>query len=115
MEEKLKEYDLHVEYSEAEDREPIDFEIRSDKLDELYATVWGSEPFYDVQIECDHDIIEYDGDDMKGECVLCGALVDWHYEEDDEGNKVRTPHEWYHPKKIGGIVGRYLKKLQKEW
>lgn len=114
MEEELKEYGLHVEYSEADDREPIDFEIR-DSHDELYATVWGSEPSYDVQIDCDHDFVEYDDDETQGECPICGATCDWHYEEDDEGNKIRVPHEWYHPKKIGGIVGKELKRLQERW
>lgn len=113
--EELKDYGLHVEHSEARDREPIDFEIRGDKTDELYATVWGSEPWYDVQIDCDHSIAEYEDDETQGECVLCGALCDWHYAEDDEGHKVRVPHEWYSAKKIGGIVGKYLKKLQEEW
>lgn len=118
MEEELKKYGLHAEYSEAEDREAIDFEIR-DSHDELYATVWGSEPSYDVQIDCNHDIAEYDDDETQGECVLCGATCDWHYEEDD-GNvedycwKGKTPciDEWYSPKKIGGIIGKYLKELQ---
>ena len=114
MEQELAEYDLHVEWSEDPDREPIDFEIR-DKRGELYATVWGSEPWYDVQIDCDHDIVEYDDDETVGECVICGATCDWHYEVDGDGNKVRVPHEWYHPKKIGGIVGRYLKELQERW
>ena len=114
MENELKEYGLHTEQSEDQDREPIEFEIR-DNHDELYATVWGSEPSYDVQIDCNHDIVEYDDDETQGECVLCGATCDWHYENDGEGHKERTPHEWYHPKKIGGIVGKYLKKLQERW
>lgn len=122
MEDKLKEYGLHIEWSEAEDREPIDFEIRDDH-DELYATVWGSEPWNDVQIDCNHDIVEYGDDDEQGVCKLCGATCDWHWENDAEDNypdnikeiKVRVPHEIYFPKKIGGIVGDYLKKLQEEW
>ena len=117
MEEALKEFDLHVEYSEAENREPIDFEIR-DNHGELYATVWGSEPWNDVQIGCDHDFVEYDDDETVGECPICGATCYWHYQESaDDGYiiKERVPHEWISPDKIGGIVGKHLKKLQENW
>lgn len=121
MEDELKEYDLHVEYSEAEDREPIDFEIR-DRHGELYATVWGSEPYKDVQIDCSHDLVEYDDDETVGECPICGATCYWHWEKDTgnvedyhwEGER-RVPHEWLVPDKIGGIVGRELKRLQERW
>lgn len=114
MEEELKEYDLHVEHSEADDREPIDFEIRDDRGD-LYATVWGSHPTDDVQIDCSHDFVEYDDDETVGECPICGATCDWHYEDDGEGHRVRTPHDWHTSEKIGGIVGKYLQELQKKW
>lgn len=114
MEDELKEYDLHVEYSEAEDREPIDFEIR-DNHDELYATVWGSHPTDDVEINCNHDFVEYDDDETVGECPICGATCYWHREDDGEGHQERVPHEWYAPKKIGGIAGRELKRLQERW
>ena len=114
MEEALKEYDLHVEHSEAEGREPIDFEIRDDN-DELYATVWGSHPIDDIQIDCNHDFVEYDDDETVGECPICGATCDWHYESDGEGHRARTPHDWHIPKKIGGIVGKYLQELEKKW
>lgn len=114
MEEALKEYDLHVEHSEAEDREPIDFEIR-DSRGELYATVWGSHPTDDVQIDCNHDFVEYDDDETVGECPICGATCYWHYEDDGEGHRVRTPHDWHVPEKIGGIVGKYLQELEKKW
>ena len=116
MEDALKEYGLHVEHSEAEDREPIDFEIRDDH-GELVATVWGSEPFNDVQIDCEH-IAEYDDDESVGECAICGAACYWHYQESaDDGYviKERVPHNWIRPNKIGGIVGRYLKELQERW
>lgn len=117
MEEKLKEFDLRVEHSQDQEREPIDFEIRDDQ-DILWATVWGSEPSYDVQIDCDHPAVEYDDDETVGECPICGATCDWHYQTSvDDGYtiKERMPHEWYYPKKIGGIVGEYLKKLQEKW
>lgn len=119
MEKELKEYGLHIEHSEADDREPIDFEIRSDRTNELYATVWGSEPWNDVQVDCDHDYVEYDDDETVGECVLCGATCDWHYEGYADGfgevYKQRVPHDWHTPEKIGGIIGRYIKELQKRW
>ena len=112
--EELKEYGLHAEWSEADDREPIDFEIRDDH-DELYATVWGSNPLNDVDIDCDHCEPIYDDDETVGECPICGATCDWHYENDGEGHKERVPHEWYKAKQIGGIVGRYINYLRKEW
>ena len=114
MEEALKEYDLHVEQSDADDREAIDFEIR-DNRGELYATVWGSHPTDDVQIDCTHDFVEYDDDETVGECPICGATCDWHYEDDGEGHQLRTPHDWSNDEKIGGIVGKYLQELQKKW
>lgn len=114
MEDKLKEYGLHIEWSEAEDREPIDFEIRDDH-DELYATVWGSEPWNDVQIDCCHDYVEYDDDETVGECPICGATCNWHYEDDGEGHRTKVPYDWLTGGKISGIVGKYLKHLQERW
>lgn len=118
MEEELKDYGLKVYWSEADDREPIDFSI-SDGEDNV-CWVWGSEPWKDVQIECDHPYgcVEYDDDETVGECALCGATCDWHYETnlgDDMLVKERIPHDWHMPDKIGGIVGRYLKRLQEKW
>lgn len=118
MEEELKYYGAHVEHSEAEDREPIDFEIRDDKSDELIATVWGSNPFNDVQIDCNHDIYAIEDEELQGECLICGANCDWHYEANaDDGHtiKERVPYEWYTPKEIGGFVGDYIKDLQEKW
>lgn len=115
IEKDLEQYDLHIEYAE-EPEEPIDFEIRDDH-DELYATVWGSNPFNDVQIDCGH-VVEYDDDETVGECVLCGATCDWHYETSaDDGYTIteRVPHDWHRPKEISGIVGKYIKQLQKEF
>lgn len=126
MEEELKKYGLKIHWNESDDpdREPIDFNIEDD-MDNV-AWVWGSHPTDDIQIECnhptDHGCVEFGDEDTQGECVLCGATCDWHYEEDD-GNvedycwKGKTPciDEWYNPKKIGGIVGKYLKELQERW
>ena len=36
---KLQELKLRIEHSEAEDREPIDFDVRDSETDERYATV----------------------------------------------------------------------------
>lgn len=123
MEEALKEYDLHVEYSEAKDREPIDFEIR-DKHGTLEATVWGSEPWKDVQVDCNHpaECVQFDDDEPVGWCDLCGASCDCHYEI-DSGNvednywsgRRLVPHSWTMPDKPGGIIGKYIKKLQESW
>lgn len=116
MKNKLKEYDLHIECAEKSD-EPIDFEIRDDD-DTLWATVWGSEPFDDVQIDCDHPSIEYDDDETVGECPICGATCTWHWQvSGDDGYiiKEQIPDHWDKPEKIGGIVGEYLKELQEKW
>lgn len=114
MDDELKDYRLHVEYSENIDREPIDFEIRNSQ-GELFATVWGSEPWHDVQVDCSHDIVEYDDDETVGECVLCGDVCSWHWEDDGEGHRRQVPHEWNTTGKIGGIIGRELKRLQEKW
>lgn len=121
MQDKLKELDLHVEYSEAEDREPIDFEIRNE-ADELCATVWGSNPFNDVQIDCNHpeEAIDYhyDDDGRQGRCEICGAVCYVGYlASADDGYTINEPFvmEWYPAKKIGGIVGEYLEELRKEF
>lgn len=113
----LDEYDMHIEHSCAEDREPIDFEIRDDK-DNLCATVWGSEPWDDVQIDCEHPCIEYDDDETVGECPICGATCTWHYAiSADDGyiTKDRVADEWTNPDVIGGVVGKYLEELQGKW
>lgn len=121
MKKELQELDLHVEYSEAEDREPIDFEIRNE-ADELCATVWGSNPFNDVQIDCNHpeEAIDYnyDKEHHQGRCEICGAWCDvkTHTNYDDGYRVVESYAEaWYQPNRIGGIVGEYLDKLRKEF
>lgn len=115
MEEKLKEYGLKVRWNDDPEREPIDFSVED--AEDNIAWVWGSEPWHDVQIECNHphECVDFGDGEEQGECRICGALCDYHYEEDEDGNKVPEPHDWYHPKKIGGIVGDYLKELQAKW
>lgn len=114
MIEELKEFGLHVEHSDSPEREPIDFEIRNDQ-DELFATVWGSHPTDDIQIDCDHDLVEYDDDETVGTCPICGATCFWHWEADGEGGRRRVAHEWNKPDKIGGIVGKELARVQEKW
>ena len=110
-----------------DDYEPIDFSI-SDETDNV-AWVWGSEPFSDVQVECDHPeiSIEWGDDDECGECPLCGAQCNWHWAKDvvNEGHDcdgnyyaysgdVREIDEW-HKTKNKGLIGKYLKHLQEKW
>lgn len=118
LEKELKQYDLKIRYSEAEDREPIDFAIEDNNDNVCW--VWGSEPWKDVQVECDHpyQCIDWGDDDEMGECELCGAQCHWHWEYDyDDGYKAgdRIIHGWEKPDKIGGLVGKYLKELQKKF
>lgn len=115
LKKELEQYDLKMRHSESEDREPIDFSIEDDQDNVCW--VWGSEPFKDVQVECDHpyQCIDWGDDDEMGECELCGAQCYWHWESDGEGGQERVIHGWEHPDKPFGIVGRYLKDLQKEW
>lgn len=114
----LEKYNLVVEYSEADDREPIDFEIRNEK-DELCATVWGSEPFKDVQIDCEHDFVEYSDDDNEmGVCPLCGAKCFWHWDIAYDGTAIireRVIDGWDKSDGIGGIVGKELNRLKEKW
>ena len=117
MKDQLAVYGLHKEWSEAKDREPIDFEIR-DNQDELWATVWGSHPTQDIQIECEHPAVEFEDDETVGECPICGATCTWYWHESaDDGYtiKERVPVTWEQPKEIGGIVGKYLKELKTRW
>lgn len=117
MEDKLKELELHIEHSESPEREPIDFEIR-DYEDGLVATVWGSDPINDIQIDCEHYAVEFDDDEHVGECPICGATCNWHWHvsaDDGYTIKEQVPDQWKYPEKIGGIVGEYLEELQEKW
>lgn len=116
----LEDNNLRVEHSENPDREPIDFDIRDAKTDERYATIWGSNPFNDIQADCEHPdyMIEYDDDESVGECLLCGSTCFWHKEVDDgdvEGyhwsGVRRVPHEWMGDCK-GGIIGKLINNIK---
>ena len=133
--EKLKEFGLRVYHKEYQPKtddpdeytEPIDFSI-DDGTDNV-AWVWGSEPWHDVEIECNHpeECIEWGDDDECGECLLCGDQCTWRWVEeteydgtDDNGNieysksGYRDIAEWHHTDSKG-IIGEYLKELQKVW
>ena len=119
--EELAKYDLEPYYSDAPDREPIDFSV-SDS-DDCVAWVWGTYQTNDIQVECNHpDVcIEWGDDDECGECLLCGAQCHWHwgsevvdnYPDEIKEVKVRVPHEWEYPNGVGGIIGRYIEHLRK--
>ena len=133
----LKKYGLKVYHKEYQpttddpddyDVEPIDFSI-DDGTDNV-AWVWGSEPFHDVEIECNHpeECIEWGDDDECGECLLCGAQCNWGWVDDvvnegydGDGNyyvqtgKVREISDWHSEGKFKGLIGKYLKHLQENW
>lgn len=119
----LEKNKLRVEHSEAEDREPIDFDIRDGGTDERYATVWGSNPFNDIEADCEHPahMIEYGDDDEVGTCLLCGNTCSWHWET-DEGNvgdsywsgQYREPDEWSGNCQ-GGIIGKLIEEIKEKF
>lgn len=118
---KLKEYDLKIRWSDNPDASPIDFSIEDGQDNVCW--VWGNS-IDDVQVECNHpdQCIEYDDDEPVGRCALCGATCETHYEVDDgnvEGyywsGRRQVPTSWTMPDKPGGIIGDYLKDLQKRW
>lgn len=110
-----EEYGLTIYESEAPDRLPVDFSI-DDGCDNV-AWAWGDADDYEV--ECDHAVVDYGDDDERGECLVCGATCDWHYEKDvvneghdEDGNyycqegEERVPHEWH--RGSGGIIKQYI-------
>lgn len=127
--EKLLELKLYIEHSEAEDREPIDYNIRDKITDERYATVWGSDPLNDIQWDCEHpdELAEMEDIDEQGVCPICGATCDWHWVKDvDEGRdcdgnytareiQVREVLEWHEADKAGGLIGELLKDSERRF
>lgn len=126
---KLQELKLRIEHSEAEDREPIDFDVRDSESDERYATVWGSNPTNDLQWDCEHpeELIEFGDEDERAVCPICGATFDWGYTpdvaegEDCDGNyyareiKVRTIGECHEADKPAGIIGDIIKDIERRF
>lgn len=112
-EQELKAYGLKFRESDDPNRCPIDFTIEDEE--DNVAWIYGDK--FLTAVECDHVVEPIFWDDgERGECPICGALCDWHYEPDDEGNKVRTPHNWYIPEKPRGLIGQYIKEttIEKE-
>ena len=118
----LKKYE-----AEAEDREPIDFSISNEEDNKCW--VYGSEPWKDYYVECDHpdEAIEWGDDDECGECLLCGSQCSWRWVEEDEyeGNDeygdivssksgYREIAEW-HKTENKGLVGKYLEQLREDF
>ena len=109
---KLKEYDLKIRWSDNPDASPIDFSIEDDQDNVCW--VWGNS-IDDVEVECDHPAVEYDDDETVGECPVCGATCDWHWQTSaDDGYtiKERVPHEWHKPEKVSGIVKEILNEIK---
>lgn len=111
IDEKLADFGLKIRYNDAKDREPIDLSIEDGE--DNVAWVWGSEPFHDIEWECNHpnECIEYEDDETQGECLLCGSWCDWHEEvsaDDGYTIKERIPHTWYPRQTAGGIIGEII-------
>lgn len=127
---KLEELKLRIEHSEAEDREPIDFDVRDSESDERYATVWGSNTTNDLQWDCEHpeELLEFGDDDERAVCPICGATFDWGWQEDvvdegydDEGmyyqttGDVRVIGECHESDKPAGIIGDIIKDIERRF
>lgn len=105
---------MKIRESDNPDRKPIDFSVE-DENDNV-AWVWGNTPD-DIEIECDHAEVTYGDDDEEGECVICGARCEWHY-EDDSGSvedyhwegKEKVPHHWTKANIPSGLIGKYIKE-----
>ena len=105
---KLKDMGLTYRESDVPDRMKVDFAIEDGNDNVCWC--WGKSAD-DLEVECDHPVVEYDDDETVGECVLCGDTCDWHYETNyDDGYKAsdRVPHAWHRAEKLGGILGRYF-------
>lgn len=113
VEDELKEYGLFIRENDSPKRELVDFSIEDGEIG--VAWVWAHSP-NDVDWECKHpyQCIEFGDGSEQGECVLCGSYCDYHYEEDDRGNKVPEPNDWYLRRTPGGLIGKYLEELRAE-
>lgn len=106
--EELKAYDMTIKEADDDDRERVDFTVEENG--DMVAWACGDDT-NDVDFECDHPYmcVEF-GDEIEdqGECLLCGAYCDWHYEDDGEGHGIPEPHEWYNPRDVGGFMKEYI-------
>ena len=102
-----------IEYPENKNENQI--QVVDTETGDVYANLWIDNLGDEIDIECDHDLVEYEDDETQGECLICGATCDWHYEESaDDGYIVKEPmpHDWHKPDKTGGVIGEYLKNLK---
>ena len=116
MEETLKEYDLHIVQSDKEDRMKIDFRI-VDVHGTFCAEISGDNPD-DVEIDCEHPVVEFDDDETVGECPICGATCTWHWSVSaDDGYMIKEQivDTWDYQEVPGGILGKYLEEIKKKW
>lgn len=111
--EELKKYGLTIRESDNPERQLVDFSIEDGE--DNVAWIWGDR-YDNVDWECNHpyQCIDFGDGEEQCECLLCGSYGDYHYEEDDQGNKVPEPHDWYPRRDVGGLIGEYLKELQGE-
>lgn len=107
----LEEYDLTMRESDSPDRQLIDFDI-TDGEDNVF-WCWGDNAG-DIDWECNHpyQAIDFGDGDEQCECRLCGSFGDYHYIDDEDGNRVPEPYEWHPRKSVGGIVGDYIDVLR---
>lgn len=113
LKDKLEKYGLEIRWSENPEASPIDFSIED--CEDNIAWVWGDTPD-NVDWECNHGIVEYGDDDEQGECVLCGAVCDWHWKKETidnypdsiEAREIQEPHEWYYGTEPKGLIKEIL-------
>lgn len=113
MLDKLKDYGLNLRESDDPERDLVDFTIEDGE--DNVAWVWGND-VNDVDWECNHpyQCIDFGDGKEQGECLICGSYCDYHYEEDDQGNKVPEPHEWYPRRNVSGLIREYLEELREK-
>lgn len=107
-EDEIKSYGLAVVESDSPEREEIDFSIEDG--DDNVAWVWGTPDKLDWECNHPYEAIEFGDRDEQGECLLCGAMCDWHLAPDENTPGCPEPHEWYINKKLGGMLSRYVKE-----
>ena len=114
MEKELAEYGLHSVHKENWGEKKIDIEIVDDQ-GKVWATIYGEEPFDDVEIECEHPAVEFDDDEHVGECPICGAWATWHFETSaDDGYTIKEQvvDTWENQEEGDGIINKYIKILR---
>ena len=115
MEKELEAYALHVVQSDKKDRMRIDFKIFDDH-NTFCTEVFGDAP-NDVEIVCEHPVVEFDDDEHVGECPICGAWATWHWQESvDDGYviKEQVVDSWMPQKQAGGIIGKHLQEVAED-